>query len=381
MFEQELHALREKNLLRRLKVSGAMDGIRATLDGRLYRLFCTNDYLGLSGHTEVRAAAKAAIDGAGTGAGSAPLISGYTSYHQRLADDIARFKGAEAGLLFGSGYVANTSIIPALAGAGDAVFSDELNHASIVVGCRLSRADKFIYRHRDMDSLEALLKADRPRAMRFIVTEGVFSMDGDVAPMPDIMVLARRYNATVILDDAHGTGVLGCTGRGTLEHYGLPADNVIQVGTLGKALGSYGAFAAASPDVIDWLVNGARGFMFSTSLPASVCAAASASLAVIGREPERLVTLRRNAGLLRDGLRGLGFTVLGEDTPIVPLVVGDAGHALALSAALMDAGFYAPAIRPPTVPEGGSRVRFTVSALHTEEDIRELVESVRRAIR
>jgi len=379
MFNSRLSTITEAGLLRALKVLESAKGVKARIGGKPLTLFCTNDYLGLSHHPRVTEAAKVAMDDIGFGAGSAPLISGHTIYHRRLEEELAVFKGAEAALLFGSGYLANTGIIPAIASEGDVIFSDSLNHASIIDGCRLSRAETKIYKHCDVSSLEALLKQFGGYNRRFIVTEGVFSMDGDIAPLPEILTLANEYGATVMLDDAHATGTIGASGRGTLEHFGLPPGNTIQMGTLGKSLGSYGAFVAASRDTIDWLVNSARSFMFSTALPPSVCASASASLNIIQEEPERLGRLRNNAESLRQSLVQAGFKVIGGGTPIVPVLVGKAEDAVRLASSLLEAGFYAPAIRPPTVPDGESRIRFTVSALHTEDDIEGLVKAVTHA--
>jgi len=354
------------------------DGVHAVVDGKTCILFCSNDYLGLSTHPKVKAAAIEAANAAGSGSGAAPLISGNTSWHKNLKEGIAAFKGTEDALLFGSGYLTNIGIIPALAQEGDVILSDGLNHASIIDGCRLSKAEVMIYDHCAVASLAAHFKNAAGFNRRWIITEGVFSMDGDIAPMHEIAALADKYGATVILDEAHSTGTLGEAGRGTLEHFGLPSGNVIQMGTLGKALGSYGAFVAASGDTIRWLINSARSFMFSTALPPSVCAAASASLRVIKDEPERLVYLRENVDRLRHSLLGAGFKVLGGGTPIMPAIIGKADEAVRLSSALLDAGFYAPAIRPPTVPDGMSRIRFTVSALHTEDDIKGLVDAIKR---
>jgi 8-amino-7-oxononanoate synthase len=380
MFENKLSSLKEQGLLRALRTVEPSHGVKAVIDGCSYTLFCSNDYLGLSTHPDVRAAAKKAIDKTGSGSGAAPLISGNTYYHKTLKDDIAAFKGSDEAVLFGSGYLANIGIIPALAQKGDVILSDGLNHASIIDGCRLSKADVNIYRHCDISSLESQLKETPGYGHRFIVTEGVFGMDGEVAPLPEIMALAEKYGATVILDDAHATGVLGPNGRGTLEHFGLAPDNIVQMGTIGKALGSYGAFASASSDTVDWLINSARSFMFSTALPPSVCAAASASIQVIKDEPERLLRLRKNADRLRLSLIEAGFDVSGSETPIIPVIMGAATDAMRLSASLLKAGFYAPAIRPPTVPDGLSRIRFTVSALHTDEDIDSLIDSIKRLV-
>ncbi len=377
--ESAVEHLKKKSLYRRLRIIDAQDGVKAVIEGKQYTLFCTNDYMGLASHPSVKAAAVAAINDTGSGSGSAPLIAGHSKYHGQLQQDIARFKGTEAALLFGSGYLANIGIIQSLADKGGFIFSDELNHASIIDGCRLSKAEVRIYRHCDADSLEQALKAVPPDAPKLIVTEGVFSMDGDIAPLPDIVALSRQYRARVLLDEAHATGTIGNAGRGTLEHIGLHPEGIIQMGTLGKALGSYGAFAAADNDTIEWFVNSARSFIFSTALTPSACAAASASLKVIADDAERLQSLRGNSIILRSSLREMGYNVLGDGTPIIPVIIGQADETLKLASALMDAGFYAPAIRPPTVPEGKCRIRLTVSALHTTGDIEALADAFRKA--
>jgi 8-amino-7-oxononanoate synthase len=377
-FSHRLKYLEEHSLLRAKKTVEQLDGTNAVIDGKRCTLFCANDYLGLSGHPAVKAAAVSAIDEFGFGSGSAPLISGNSIYHKKLAGDIADYKASETSLLFGSGYTANISIIPALAGKGDAIISDSLNHASIIDGCRLSRADVKIYRHCDMDSLAACLEQSKDYKRRLIITEGVFSMDGDIAPLPEIVKLAEEYDATVLVDEAHATGTIGPSGRGSLEHFNIKSDRIIQMGTLGKALGSFGAFAASTNDTIDWLTNSARGFIFSTALPHSACASASAALRVIIEEPDRLDSLRKNSETLRSSLTGMGFKVLGGGTPIVPVMTGGAEETLRLASYLMESGFYAPAIRPPTVPENECRIRLTVSALHKTADIEALMDVFRK---
>ncbi|HLB25964.1 MAG TPA: 8-amino-7-oxononanoate synthase [Nitrospirota bacterium] len=372
MFEQELGSLKELGLLRELRTAVRVDGVRAVIEGRGCVLFCTNDYLGLASHPAVAAAARASMDRI-FGAGSAPLIAGRTPYHDRLEKDVASFKGAEAALLFGSGYLANVGLIPAVACEGDVIMSDSLNHASVIDGCRLSRADIKIYPHCDVQRLERLLKCAGNYRRRVIVTEGVFGMDGDVAPLPEIAALARQYDALLVVDEAHSTGVLGRSGRGTFEHFGTDAHGAIQMGTLGKAVGSYGAFVAAGAGTVSWLVNSARSFMFSTALPPAVCASASAGLRVIRDEPPLRARLHENAEALRAGLNSLGYKVSGAGTPIIPIFIGGADDAVKKSARLFELGFFAPAIRPPTVPEGESRIRFTVSALHAREDIEALL--------
>ncbi len=377
MFEHQIDDLKSLSLLRTLRTVESISGTRAVINGRELTLFCTNDYLGLSGHPAVKKAAREAVDALGFGAGSAPLIAGRTAYQERLERELATLKGAQAALVFGSGYLANAGIIPALAREGDLVMSDSLNHASIIDGCRLSRAEIRVYEHCKPSSIKSLLSDAAGFCRVWIVTEGVFGMDGDIAPMPEILGLAKEFGAGVILDDAHATGAIGRSGRGTLEHFGLPPDGVVQMGTLGKALGSYGAFVAADKDIIDWLANSARSFMFSTALPPAACAAARASLQVLKEEPGRPRLLKKNADKLRGLLLGLGLRIAGNGTPIIPVIIGNAEDSLRISEGLMEAAFFAPAVRPPTVPEGGSRIRLTVSALHTEEDLGALAEALK----
>ena len=378
-FSRRLKYLEEHNLLRSIKTVEKLDGTNAVINGKRCTLFCTNDYLGLSSHPAVKAAAISAIGEFGFGSGSAPLISGNSIYHKKLAGDISAFKGSESSILFGSGYIANTSIIPALAVHGDAIISDSLNHASIIDGCRLSRADVKVYGHCDMGSLAGCLEQSKKYERRLIITEGVFSMDGDIAPLPEIIKLAEESAAIVLVDEAHATGTIGPSGRGTLEHFKIKSNRIIQMGTLGKALGSFGAFVATSNEVVDWLINSARGFIFSTALPPSTCASASAALRVITEGPERLTSLRKNSDTLRSSLDNMGFKVLGSGTPIIPVVIGGAEETLKLASYLMESGFYAPAIRPPTVPENECRIRLTASALHTNADIEALMNIFRKA--
>lgn len=378
-YTDRLKELNKKTLLRKLKTVENLRGIKATVDGRKCTLFCTNDYLGLSAHPAIKAAANKAIEESGFGSGSAPLIAGNGSYHARLSADISAFKGSESSLLFGSGYIANTSIIPALAGRSDAIISDSLNHASIIDGCRLSNADVKIYDHCNTDSLAECLTQSKDFERRLIITEGVFSMDGDITPLPEIIELTDEYDAMVLIDEAHATGTIGPSGRGTLEHFNIKSNRIIQMGTLGKALGSFGAFAASNRDTVDWLINSARGFIFSTALPPSACAAASAALRIIIDEPDRVTRLKANSDTLRSSLESMGFKVLGGGTPIVPVVTGGAAETLKLSSYLLESGFYAPAIRPPTVPENECRLRLTVSALHTRVDIEAILDVFRKA--
>jgi glycine C-acetyltransferase len=369
MFEPELSKLDERNLLRRLKVVDSYEGSRIRMNNREMLLLCSNDYLGLANHPALRKAAMEAMERYGFGAGASRLVSGTSALHQALESRLAFFKGTEAALVFNSGYAANTGIIPAIAGAGDLILSDSLNHASIVDGCRLSKAQVKIYRHRDSEQVETLLKNNLQAKRKLIVTDGVFSMDGDIAPLPDLVYLSEKYNAILMVDDAHGTGVLGQTGKGTVEHYGLSGRVHIQMGTLGKALGSFGAFAAGSKELIDFLINCSRSFIYSTALPSSVCAASLAAIDVLEQEPERRDRLWNNRNRFANGLRSIGISTGASETPIVPVIIGDSGRALKAAEKLFEYGVYATAIRPPTVPADAARIRTTVSAAHSDADI------------
>ncbi len=369
MFEQELSQLEERHLLRSLTVVEAYDGPRVTVKGREMLLLCSNDYLGLANHPSLRQAAGQAMARYDFGAGASRLISGTSPLHQALEDSIARFKGTEAAIVFNSGYAANTGIIPAIAGTGDVILSDSLNHASIIDGCRLSRAEVMVYRHKDVGQVETLLQKYLNARRKLIVTDGVFSMDGDIAPLRDLVSLSEKYDAILMVDDAHGTGVLGKTGRGTVEHLGLSGRVPILMGTLGKAFGSFGAYAAGSNNLINMLINNARSYIYSTALPPSVCAASLAAIAVVEQDPERRDRLWKNRSRFVKGLKSIGISTGNSETPIIPIVIGDSGRALKAAERLFECGIYASAIRPPTVPVNAARIRTTVTAAHTEDDI------------
>jgi 8-amino-7-oxononanoate synthase len=332
-------------------------------------LLCSNDYLGLASHPSLQQAAVAAMQRYGFGSGASRLVSGTGSLHEELESRIARFKGAESALLFNSGYAANTGIIPALADEGDVILSDSLNHASIIDGCRLSRALVQVYQHGDLDQVEQLLIKNKNANRKLIVTDGVFSMDGDLAPLPGLVSLADRYNAVLMVDDAHATGVLGKTGKGSAQHFGLDGRIPVLMGTFGKALGSFGAYVAGSKVLIDYLLNRSRSFIFSTSLPPAVCAASIAAIDIVEREPERHERLWKNRERFITGLRDCGITIGRTETPIVPVMVGDAARALLVSEKLLEYGIYATAIRPPTVAEGQARIRATIMASQSDADI------------
>ncbi|MDQ2630362.1 MAG: 8-amino-7-oxononanoate synthase [Actinomycetota bacterium] len=365
---ERLEELRDRGLHRRLRLIEGPQGPRVTLDGRPVLLLCSNNYLGLADRAEVREAAAEAALRWGASAGASRLISGNMEPHQELESRLAAFKGYEAALLFGSGYLANVGLVAALTGPGDVVFSDELNHASIIDGCRLSRAETFVYRHGDLEHLAWGLGQAGERAS-MIVTDGVFSMDGDVAPLPELQELARRHGARLMVDEAHATGAVGPGGRGSVAAAGLSGEVDVVVGTLGKALGSYGAYACASAEIVDFLVNSARSFIFSTAPPPSSAAAALAALSVLEGEPELVERLQANAEVLRRALSAEGLEVGQSTTQVVPVEIGGAEATMDLCERALQRGVFAQGIRPPTVPAGASRLRFTVMATHQDEEL------------
>ncbi|MCX8044404.1 MAG: 8-amino-7-oxononanoate synthase [Desulfobacterota bacterium] len=366
----EMEELQRLGRLRTLRQIASAPGPTVVVEGKTYLMFSSNDYLGLAAHPSMIKAAAAAAAKWGVGAGASRLVSGTMLLHEELERDIAWFKQTEAALLFGCGYMANIGILSALAGPGDDIFSDELNHASIIDGCRLSRARTVVYPHCDIHALEGMLASSQGRR-RIIVTDGVFSMDGDIAPVPDLLKLARRFDAVLLLDDAHATGTIGKNGKGTLEHFGIGhcPDNVMIMGTLGKALGCFGAFFAGTVSLRTYLINHARSFIFTTALPPPVVAAAREALHFLIQEPERIKRLQDNAAYLRTGLRSIGFTIDEHPTPIIPLMVGASDRAAAWAQRLFDKGLFITAIRPPAVPEGTARLRLTALATHTREHL------------
>ena len=379
---EQLDDLRDRGLYRRLRLIGGPQGPRVTLDGRQVLLLCSNDYLGLANHPKVRGAAAEAAMRWGAGAGASRLISGNMQPHSRLEKRLAAFKGYESALLFGSGYLANTGTIAALANEGEVVFSDELNHASIIDGCRLSRAETFVYRHGDIEHLSWGLRKAGERAA-LIVTDGVFSMDGDVAPLAELAELAKAHECRLMVDEAHATGAIGPGGRGSVAAAGLSGEVDVVMGTLGKALGSYGAYVCADRETTDYLLNTARSFVFSTALPPSVAAAGLAALELLESQPDRVGRLNANAKTLRNAFADEGLEVGGSETQIVPVPVGDAGTAMELCERVLERGVFAQGIRPPTVPEGSSRLRFTVMSTHRREELERaarLVGSVAREL-
>jgi 8-amino-7-oxononanoate synthase len=377
---RRLEELESAGLRRRLRLIDGPQGPRVMLDGRRVLLLCSNNYLGLADHARLRSAAAKAALGLGTGAGASRLISGSMRVHSELEARLAEFKGAEAALLFGSGYLANTGTVASLAARGDVVFSDELNHASIIDGCRLSGAETFVYRHLDTEHLEWGLRRAKGRAA-LIVTDGVFSMDGDIAPLPELATIARRHGCRLMVDEAHATGCVGPGGRGSVAAAGLSGEIDVIVGTLGKALGGYGAYVCGSRPLVDFLINTARPFIFSTALPPAVVAAASAAIELLTENPSMVDRLRANSLALRDALHDEGLEPSGSQTQIVPLVIGDADEVIALTERLLSDGVFAQMIRPPTVPAGTCRIRLTTMATHRIGELRGAARLIGRAAR
>ena len=356
-------------LRRRLRPLDSGIGPRVTVDGRSVIQLCSNDYLGLSSHPLVKEATTNAVSNYGSGAGSARLIVGTSLPHVQLEARLATFKRTEAAVVLPSGYQANVGILQALTGPGDVIFSDELNHASIIDGCRHSRAAVEVYRHRDVNHLGTLLSVNAGARRRLIITETVFAMDGDLAPLNEIVAVAKRYNASIAVDEAHATGVFGATGAGLVEKYELWDSIDVQIGTLSKAVGALGGFIAGSQAVIDTVINSARTFIFTTGLPPMVAAAAQAAIQIIVDEPTRRTKLWRNASFLQEHLVAAGYTITETASPILPVLVGDSATSISLSETLLKNGVLVPAIRPPTVPPGTARLRVTPMATHTKSDL------------
>lgn len=346
-----------------------IDGARVTVRGREMLMFASYCYLGLLGHPKINAAAKAAIDKFGSGTHGVRILAGTTTLHDELEERIAAFKGTEAAIAYSSGYVTNLATISTLCVRGDAVICDKLNHASIVDGCLLSRAKFVRFAHNDMEKLEeALAKAD-PNAGKLVAVDAVFSMDGDVVNLPEVSRLAKKYGARLMVDEAHSLGVLGETGRGIEEHFGLKDAIDIYMGTLSKTIPSVGGYIAGDEDLITYLKHMSRAFVFSAALPPAAVAAAKTAFDVIEEEPERLKTLRRNVDHFLSGLKEMGFNTLNSETPIVPIVTGEDEPALMMAKIAQEEGIFVLPILSPAIPHGTSRLRANVTAAHTEEDI------------
>jgi 8-amino-7-oxononanoate synthase len=377
--EERLEQLAEQGLYRRMRMVSGPQGPRVLLDGRRVLLLCSNNYLGFADHPKVREAAAIAAMRYGVGAGASRLVSGNMTLHRRLEERLADFEGTERCVLFGSGYLANAGVVSALAGPDTVVFSDALNHASIVDGCRLARAETFVYEHLDTDHLEWGLRQSPGRGS-LIVTDGVFSMDGDVAPLAEIVELADRYGARVMVDEAHATGVIGPGGRGSVAAASLEGHVDVVVGTLGKALGGYGAYACCDSSVARFLVNSARTLIFSTGPPPPSVAAALAALELLRDQPRVIERLLRNATVLRESLQEEGLDVPDGESQIVPLVLGDPALAIDVCERALRRGVFAQAIRPPTVPAGTSRLRLAAIATHTPAEMRWAAQQIGAAV-
>lgn len=352
--------------------------MHGTLDGRPVVSFGSNDYLGLGRDRRLAEAAETAARRAGGwGSAASRLLAGTTPWHAELEAAIARFKGTGGALFFPTGYMANLGTVAALADAETLICADALNHASLVDACRLSRAEVFVYPHRDVSALDARLRQCRGRSRRMILTDSVFSMDGDLAPLPGLVEVARSHEAILVVDDAHATGVFGETGRGTGEHFGVSKGIPVTIGTFSKAAASVGGFTAGSASLIEFLINRARPFIFTTAPPPALCAANQRALELFDAEPERRGRLWSNQRTLVEELRGMGCQLAGTETPVLPLLVGDEAAAVAASESLLAAGCYVPAIRHPAVPRGAARLRISLSAAHTAEDLRALCRGIR----
>jgi 8-amino-7-oxononanoate synthase len=370
----ELKNIKKAGLYRELNVIDNAQGVYLEVEGRKYLSFCSNNYLGLANNPLVVSAVKDAVEEYGWGAGASRLVSGNMALHETLENEISLFKEKESAIVFPTGYMANIGTISTLVSKGDLVICDKLNHASIIDGCRLSGADFRVYTHCDMEKLENILKKSSNYARKLIVTDSVFSMDGDLAPLPDIVSIARKYNAIIMVDEAHGTGVFGKEGRGVVEHFNLNKEIDVVMGTFSKAIGSLGGYVCGDEDLINFLRNKARSFIYTTALPPAVCAASIAGLKLIQKTPSLRKSLWDNIRYLKDKLTLLNFNVITSESPIIPILIGDADKAVGVSKYLYEKGILIPAIRPPTVPANSSRLRMTVMSTHTKEDLNRLLD-------
>ncbi|MEI7613362.1 MAG: 8-amino-7-oxononanoate synthase [Betaproteobacteria bacterium] len=374
--QSELATLERDGLRRRRRILDAPCGPLARVDGRELISFCSNDYLGLANDPALIAAACSGAKEWGVGSGASHLVSGHLAPHEILEQKLAVFTGFANTLLMTTGYMANLGIVPAMVGRGDAVFADKINHASLIDAVQLSRADSQRYPHGDLVALERLLSKSSAKR-KLILTDAVFSMDGDLAPLPGLLELAERFDAWLVVDDAHGFGVLGPQGRGSLAHFGLPpAERIIYMGTLGKAAGASGAFIAASATVSEWLLQRARTYIFTTGSSPVMACALLASLELIEHGDERRAHLRQLTAQLKDGLENTRWQLLASPTAIQPVIIGDNHEALRVATALYEKGLWVPAIRPPTVPKGTARLRVSLSAAHSEAHVAQLVDAL-----
>jgi 8-amino-7-oxononanoate synthase len=363
-----LAALERDNLRRKRRVLDSPQGTRVVVDGRTLLNFSSNDYLGLANDPGVVAAIRRGLDEFGVGAGASPLVTGHLRAHEEAEERFAAFCGLPRALLFGSGYAANIGILTVLGGPEAEIFGDRLNHACLHDGARLSRSIYTRYAHLDLAELERGLAASKAE-VRIVATDAVFSMDGDFAPLPALLALCERYDAWLVVDDAHGIGVAGARGRGSLEHFAVSSPRIVYMATLGKALGGYGAFVGGAEQAVEWLLQRARTYIFSTALPPMMACAASAALERVERDPALVAQLRQRIAEFRAACAARGVPVTPSETAIQPVIVGSASRALEVSARLAERGLLVPAIRPPTVPRDTSRLRVSLSAAHEREDV------------
>ncbi|MCK6099611.1 glycine C-acetyltransferase [Bacillus velezensis] len=375
----ELDKMKENKTWQQMKQIETKQGPSVEVKGENVIQLSSNNYLGLTSHPRLVEAAKRAAEEFGAGTGSVRTIAGTFTMHNELEKKLANFKKTEAALVFQSGFTTNQGVLSSILTKEDIVISDELNHASIIDGIRLTKADKKVYRHVDMDDLERVLKKSMNYRMRLIVTDGVFSMDGNIAPLPDIVKLAEAYDAFVMVDDAHASGVLGKNGRGTVNHFGLDGRVHIQVGTLSKAIGVLGGYAAGSQVLIDYLRHKGRPFLFSTSHPPAVTAACIEAIDVLLEEPEHMEKLWENTAYFKDKLVQMGLTLTKSETPIVPILIGEEEKAQALSDLLLTRCVFAQSIVYPTVAQGKARIRTIITAEHTKEELDRALEVIRSA--
>jgi 8-amino-7-oxononanoate synthase len=376
--QAELDQRASDGLSRQRRLLDSAQGAHIKADGREILSFCSNDYLGLANHPELVAALQEAAAKSGVGSGASHLITGHHRYHHELEQALAAFVGLPAALLFSTGYMANLGVIPALMGRNDAIFSDKLNHASLNDAAVLSRAELNRYPHNDLPALEKMLRASHA-TRKLVVADAVFSMDGDLAPVPELLALCEQYDAWLMLDDAHGFGVLGEKGRGVLSHFQVASPRIIYMATLGKAAGVSGAFVAGEPVLIDYLIQNARTYIYTTATPPALSATLLAALKIIEQEDSRRAHLNQLINLLKSNLRLQRWQLMDSSTAIQPVVVGSNEDVLRLSEYLLTQGILVPAIRPPTVPKGSARLRISLSAAHSVDDIQRLITAMQSA--
>jgi glycine C-acetyltransferase len=367
--KEELNELKAKGLFRWPRLLESEQKAKATFDHKVVVNLSSNNYLGLITHPKIREAARKAIDDFGVGSGAVRTIAGNMTIHKELEEELRKFKKTEAVLLFQSGFAANAGTVSAILGPEDVIISDQLNHASIIDGCRLSKAQIKVYPHKDLKGAEKQLKECQDARRRLLITDGVFSMDGDIAPLPGLVKLAKKYKAIMMIDDAHASGVLGNQGRGTVDHFDLHGQVDIQVGTLSKAFACLGGYVAGSKNLIDYLVHRGRPILFSTSHPPSVAATALAAIKLVQEESEHIQRLWDNTKYFKESLRGMGFDTGKSETPITPILVGDEVKAMQFSDGLFAEGVFVLGIVFPTVPRGSARLRANVTAAHTRADL------------